>query len=119
MNKMMQDNTIEGTETAIRNSTRLMALMGRTPRYQFHQHTRLLGAMTTALIAAVSGSTLVSAVIWIIVAGLIFWLLSWLIDYAGIGEPFNKVAKVVLALVAVVILINALLTVAGKPFITW
>jgi len=72
-----------------------------------------------ALIAAISANSLVEVVIWIIVAGLIFWLLSWLIDYVGIPEPFRKVAKVVVAVVAVLMLINAILTLAGRPFVTW
>jgi len=71
------------------------------------------------LIAAISSGTLIQAVVWVLVAGLIFWLLSWLIGYAGVPEPFNKVARVILAIVAVVFLINAILTLVGKPFITW
>lgn len=69
------------------------------------------------ILAAISGSTLINAAIWVIVAGLIFWLLNWLISYVGIPEPFNKIAKVIIAIVAVVMLINALMTVAGRPFI--
>ena len=71
------------------------------------------------LLAIISGDAVVQAVIWIIVAGVIFWLCNWLISYVGIGEPFSKVAKVVIAVVAVVFLINALLTIAGRPFIRW
>lgn len=72
-----------------------------------------------SIIAAISGQALVNAVIWVLIAGLIFWLLNWLISYVGVSEPFNKIAKVIIAIVAVVMLINALLTVAGKPFINW
>jgi uncharacterized membrane protein len=72
-----------------------------------------------SIIAAISGQSLVNAVIWVLIAGLIFWLLNWLISYVGVPEPFNKIAKVIIAIVAVVMLINALLTVAGKPFINW
>lgn len=78
--------------------------------------------MNSALIlaaTAVSGENLVSALIWIVVVGLICWLLWWFIGYIGLPEPFNKVARVLIALVAVVFLINALLTIAGKPFINW
>ena len=71
------------------------------------------------LLATISGPAVVSAVIWIIVAGLIFWLLTWLIAYVGLPEPFAKVAKVVIAVAAVIILINALLSIAGSPFIAW
>ena len=71
------------------------------------------------LLAAISGNNLLTAVIWVIVAGVIFWLVNWLIAYVGIPEPFNKVAKVIVAVVAVVLLINALLVVAGRPFINF
>ena len=70
------------------------------------------------LIAAISGDQLLHAVVWVIIAGVIFWLVNWLITYAGVPEPFNKVAKVIVAIVAVVFLVNALLIIVGKPFIT-
>ena len=71
------------------------------------------------LFAAISGESLLHALIWIIIAGVIFWLLGWAIAQAGLPAPFDKVARVVLAIVAVVILINALLTLVGRPFIRW
>jgi len=71
-----------------------------------------------SLLAAISGNQLLHAVVWVIIAGVIFWLVNWLITYVGIPEPFNKVAKVIVAIVAVVFLVNALLTIVGKPFIT-
>jgi hypothetical protein len=70
-------------------------------------------------LAVLSGSTVVNAVIWLIIAGLIFWLLGWLVDYCAIGEPFNKIAKVVIAIVAVLLVINALLSIAGRAFIVF
>jgi len=71
------------------------------------------------MMAAIDGRMLGSLIIQIVVIGLIFWLLNWLIDYIKLGEPFNKIAKVVLAVVAVVFLINALLYLVGKPFIAF
>lgn len=71
------------------------------------------------LVAAISGQNVVNAVIWLIIAGLIFWLLNWLISYVGIGEPFSKIAKVIIAIAAVLICINALMTLAGRPLISW
>lgn len=62
---------------------------------------------------------MIHAVVWLLIGGLIFWLLNWLIDYCAVGEPFNKIAKVVVAIVAVIFVINALLTIAGRPFITF
>lgn len=61
---------------------------------------------------------LVGLVVWFLVIGGIFWLLWWLIGYAGIPEPFNKVARIVVAVVAVLLLINLLLSLTpAGPFI--
>ena len=71
------------------------------------------------LLAQISGSSLINVVIWLIVAGVVWWLLNWLIDYIGIPQPFHKVAKVILAIVAVLIVINALLALTGHPLVNW
>ena len=78
-----------------------------------------MSASFLPLIAAISGDAILSCFIWLIVVGLICWLLWWLIGYIGLPEPFNKVARVLIAVVAVVFLINALLTLVGQPFIRW
>lgn len=70
-------------------------------------------------LAVISGESVVSTLIWLICIGLIFWLLWWLIAYIGLPEPFNKVARVILAVAAVVVLINVLLSLAGHPLIRW
>jgi ABC-type glucose/galactose transport system permease subunit len=58
----------------------------------------------------------VTAIIYLIVGGLIFFLLNWLIDYVGIPEPFHKIAKVILAILAVLVVIGLLLSfVGGTP----
>ncbi len=67
----------------------------------------------TAVIAAISNSDLVNFVIMLLVAGLVFWLLTWLIGYIGVGEPFTKIARAVVAIVAVLFVINALLSLTG------
>ena len=62
-------------------------------------------------------SALVSLIVWIIVIGSVFGLLWWLIGYVGLPEPFNKVARIALAVIAVLILINMLLGLTGSaPF---
>lgn len=64
----------------------------------------------------ISLSGMVMILVWIIVAGLIFGLLWWLIGYCGLPEPFNKLARIVLAIVAVLFLIGILLSlVNGQP----
>ncbi len=62
-------------------------------------------------------STLLHIVIEILIVGGVCWLLWWLIDYAGVPMPFNKIAKVVIAVVAVLFLINVLLSLGGTPLI--
>ena len=49
----------------------------------------------------ITAQSLIHAIIMIVCFGLIFWLLWWLVEYVGLPEPFHKVAKVVLAVAAV------------------
>ena len=69
------------------------------------------------LLSAISGNDLVNALVWIIIVGLIFWLVTWLIGYCKLPEPFNKIARILIAVVAVVILINVLLGFTGHPLV--
>ncbi len=62
---------------------------------------------------------LVRAVVLIIVAGLIFGLLYWLIRYVELPEPFAKVAKIVLMVFGVLVLICILLSLVGYPLVVW
>jgi hypothetical protein len=71
------------------------------------------------MIAAISGEAVISTLIWLVVLGVIFWLLNWLIDYINPQEPIKKVAKVILAIAVVVVLINVLLALAGHPLLRW
>lgn len=75
--------------------------------------------MNTLSAYVVSGEGIVSALIWLVCMGLVFWLLFWLITYVALPEPFAKVAKVILAVAAVVFLINILMGLAGHPLIIW
>jgi len=51
---------------------------------------------------------LIGLLVAVIILGLVFYLLWWLIGVIGLPEPFNKVATVLIALVAVVILLSLL-----------
>ena len=69
------------------------------------------------LIAAVLEPTIplmVHILVWLVIVGLILWLFWWLIDYVGLPQPFNKVAKVIVALIGVLMLVNALLKLSGS-----
>jgi len=72
-----------------------------------------------AELAVISGEAVINGLIWLVVLGLIFWLLYWLIGVVGLPEPFNKVARVILAVAAVIILIGWLMNLAGHPLIRW
>lgn len=61
----------------------------------------------------ISITGLVNIVVYLIVIGLIFWLLWWLINYVGLPEPFRKIANVIMAILAVLAIIGVLLSVVG------
>lgn len=64
----------------------------------------------------ISLSAAVTVIVYLIVAGLIFGLLWWLIGYVAVPEPFNKFLRVVLAILAVLVIIGMLLSmVTGQP----
>lgn len=71
------------------------------------------------ILAAISGSSLVGAVIHLIIIGLIVWILFWALSQIGLPEPFNKVVRVVLVLLAAIFVINFLLGLTGNPIIQW
>ncbi len=61
----------------------------------------------------ISISAAVTVILYLIVAGAIFGLLFWLVSYIGLPEPFNKVARVVLVVLAVFVCIGILLSLIG------
>jgi len=58
---------------------------------------------------------LISVIVYLVVIGLIFWCIWWFIGYVGVPEPFNKVIRVVIGLVALVVVIGLLLSLVGHP----
>ncbi len=62
----------------------------------------------------VSGG-LISLLIWLVIIGLIFYLLYWLVDQLPLPSPWSMVARVLIGLVAVIILLDILLPMAGPP----
>jgi hypothetical protein len=57
--------------------------------------------------------TLLYLVIYILILGLVFWLLHYVISMLPIPEPFATVARVILGVVAVIIVILLLLQLVG------
>ena len=64
-------------------------------------------------------SLLVHLFIEILIIGCVCWLLWWLVGYIAPPEPFNKILRVVIAVVAVLFLINVLLGLNGTPMVRW
>jgi asparagine N-glycosylation enzyme membrane subunit Stt3 len=73
------------------------------------------------ILSVIEGKKLVSSVFWLIIIAVICGLLWWLIDYCKTPEPFNRVGKVIVAIVGVLFLINLLLGLGGadQQFIRW
>lgn len=67
----------------------------------------------------ISGTMVLTVLVKIVIVGLIFWLLWWFLRQTGLPEPFNKVALVILALAAVVFLIDLLMRLNGSPLVRW
>ena len=60
---------------------------------------------------------LLGLVVNIVIIGLIFWAILWFLAYVGVPEPFNKIIRVVVALFALIIVVNLLLGLGGTPFL--
>jgi len=58
-------------------------------------------------------TSLIMLIVYIIVVGLVFWLLNYLVDNVPMDEPFRRIAKIALMVVGVLILILILLQFAG------
>lgn len=67
----------------------------------------------------VSGNELVSVLIYLVIWGLVLYVLWWGIGKVGLPEPFAKIATVVLVLITVVVLLNLLLGFVGTPIFRW
>lgn len=61
----------------------------------------------------ISLSGAITIVVQLVVAGLVFWLLYWLVNFINPPEPFKKTATVILAILAVLVVIGLLLSFSG------
>ena len=57
--------------------------------------------------------TLIALLIQIVIVGLVCYLLWWLIGFIGLPEPFNKIARAIIAVVAVIFLLYLLMGISG------
>ncbi len=75
--------------------------------------------MIETMLAVIQGEAIVQAIITLAVFAIIFAVLWWFLGKFSPPEPFNMVLQFILALLAVIVVINALLSLVGKPFIVW
>lgn len=75
--------------------------------------------MNTLMLAAISGDSLLTAIVWLVIAALIFWVCWWGLGKLALPEPFNKIITVLLVLFVVLVVVNILLTLIGHPLIHW
>ena len=68
--------------------------------------------------STISIEGLMQFVLYIIIIGLVLWLLWWLVGYAALPEPFAKIARIILAVIAVFFLINLLRGLVDSPIIS-
>ena len=61
----------------------------------------------------ISLSGAVTVIVYLLIAGAVFWLLNFLIDTVAPPEPFRKVAKVIVLVLAVLVVIGVLLSLVG------
>ena len=64
-----------------------------------------------------AASGLLSLLVTIVIAGLIFWLVWWFINFVGLPEPFNKVTQVIVGLAALVFLLSLLIGGGSHPLV--
>lgn len=60
--------------------------------------------------------SLMYLIVYLVVVGLIFWCIWYFIGYVGVPQPFDKVIRVLLGLIALIIVVSLLLGILGHPF---
>lgn len=71
------------------------------------------------MIAAIAASGLLGLLIQLVVAGLIFYLIVWFVNWLALPAPFGKILQALVGLAAIVFLVNLLMSVGGRGFIVW
>lgn len=77
--------------------------------------------MNTALqfMGLISGEQLLNSLVVLVVWGVIMFVLWWGLHKIAPPEPWLKVGTVILVIITVVVLVNILLGLIGKPLIKW
>ena len=65
----------------------------------------------------INGNELMSILIYLIVWGLILYVLWWGLGRIGLPEPFAKIGTIVLVVLTVIVLLNLLMGFVGTPLV--
>lgn len=66
--------------------------------------------------AVVSSGGLGWALVQLLIAVVVVWAVILFLDWVGVPEPFRKIVKVIIALFALIFIINLLLGLGGRAF---
>jgi hypothetical protein len=66
-----------------------------------------------------TGGGVIRTLIWLLCVGMVFWLLWWLVGYLPLPPAFEMIANAMLAIGGVIVLIDAIMSFAGRGFIKW
>ena len=75
----------------------------------------MLSSLMALAVGALIPTGFLSVFVTLIIVGLVFWVLWWFLGYVNPPEPFNKVARVILGLIALIFVVNVLLSLIGHP----
>lgn len=75
--------------------------------------------MLLPALALISGEQLLQTLFILVIWAVILAVLWWGLHKVNPGEPWLKVGTVILVLITVVVLVNILLGLIGKPIIKW
>jgi hypothetical protein len=72
------------------------------------------------ILAAISGGAVVNVIVTLVIVALIYMVADWALKKFALPPPFDKVAMVLLVLLAAAFIINALMGLTSSgPFIKW
>lgn len=58
---------------------------------------------------------MIHTLVYILIIAVVIGLIWWVVDYLPVPEPLNKLVKVISMVIGVIVIIYALLTIAGVP----
>lgn len=67
----------------------------------------------------ITGTFLLTLLVWILIIAAIASALVWVVAYVSPQPPFDKIARLVVGIIVIVMVIELVSSMAGHPFIPW